>query len=221
MTITAQRILTELGTRAWSGFNADDMQWDNVDSQQAKTELNFAVRYLINLQDFPFKAKEKLLSVMPNKANYSIPEGQITNIYDVETRESLNFLGSGENKDKTITGKPDSYWFEYNNPTAKLRLYPIPDEAAQLKIVYNQFKPVLTAENETSFEFNNADDFINMPEILEYLFMDCLVLRVMVTNNKDIEDENYQPMINEFNEAWKVFKRACAPVKIEHMVIGL
>ncbi len=81
MTITAQRILTELGNRAWSGFNADDMQWDNVDSQQAKTELNFAVRYLINLQDFPFKAKEKLLSVMPNKANYSIPEGQITNIY--------------------------------------------------------------------------------------------------------------------------------------------
>lgn len=219
MTITAQRILTELGNRAWSGFNADDMQWDNVDSQQAKTELNFALRYLTNLQDFPFKAKEKTLSATANKSTYSIPDGQITNIYDADNFTSLTFIGSGENQDKTLTGQPTSYWIDYNNPTAKLRLYPIPDKQYNLKIVYNQFKPVLTTDNETSFEFTNANDFLNMPELLEYLFMDCLVLRVMVTNNKDQEDENYQPMINEFNEAWKVFKKACKPVRTESRCI--
>jgi hypothetical protein len=37
MTITAQRLLAELGKRAWSGFNADDMEFDNEDSLQAQT----------------------------------------------------------------------------------------------------------------------------------------------------------------------------------------
>ena len=38
--ITAQRILDELGTSAWSGFSADDMIFSSTDSKQALTELN-------------------------------------------------------------------------------------------------------------------------------------------------------------------------------------
>lgn len=220
MTITAQRLLTELGHRAWSGFNIDDMVWGNDDAQQAITELNFAVRYLINLKDFPFRAKEQRLNTRINNPTYAVPDGQITNIYDTQTLESLVFVGNGSKFDKTETGKPAKYWIEYNNPEGeRLRLYPIPDSLYNLKVVYNQYRPVIDENGEAQYEFVNADDIINMPENLEHLFMDCLVLRVMVTNNKDDQDENYQPTIKEFNEAWQVFIRACKPSKVDNYTI--
>lgn len=219
MTITAQRILTELGNKAWSGFNKDDMVWGNVDAEQATTELNTAVRYLINLEDFPFRAKEQTLPTRRNVSNYGAVEGQITSIYNADDLTYLNYISDNSNYDKTAVGKPIGYWIDYKNPTQKIRLYPIPDDTYNYKIVFNQYKPVMTKDNETAFEFVNADDFINMPETLEYLFMDCLTLRVMVTNCKDQEDENYQPMINEFNEAWRVFIKACKPSKQDVMAI--
>lgn len=220
MTITAQRLLEELGHRAWSGFNRDDMVWGSDDALQALTELNFAVRYLMNLAGFPFKAKEKTLLIRPNVSRYSLIDGQITNIYNTETLESLVFLGSKENLDLEATGTPTGYWIDYNNPDgAKLRLYPTPDEDKTFKIVYNPYKPVLNSEGELQDEFKNADDILNMPENLEYLFMDCIALRTMVTNNKDEQDENYAPTINEFNEAWRVFTKACKPARIDHYAI--
>lgn len=219
MTITAQRILTELGNRAWSGFNKDDMQFGNEDAQQAITELNFAVRYLINLEDFPFRSKERAFTTSTGNASYNIPDGQVTSIYNVDDYTNLTFLGENTSLDKIQTGKPTSYWVDYKNPTEKLHLYPIPDDAYNYKVVYNQYKPVMTADNQTAFEFTKATDFINMPQNLEFLFMDCLVLRTMITNNKDQEDENYVPMINEFNEAWKVFLRASNPTKIKKRIV--
>lgn len=219
MTITAQRLLTELGRRAWSGFNADDMIFSSDDSFQCQSELNSALRYLINLQDFPFRTKEQSLNTSKGLKTYSMPEGQITSIYNVENLGALNFIGDSSKYDKTAIGTPEAFWIEYNNPDEKIRLYPIPDDRYQYKVVYNQFKPVISVDGETKFEFTREDDFINMPEHLEYLFMDCLVLRVMQTNNKDQQDENYVPIINEFNEAWKVFLRACKPVRKSTRVV--
>lgn len=66
--ITAQRILTELGNRAWSGFNKDDMIWGNDDAIQAQTELNVAIRYLMNLEDFPFRSKQRMFNTIDRKS---------------------------------------------------------------------------------------------------------------------------------------------------------
>lgn len=219
MTITAQRLLTELGHRAWSGFNIDDMVWGSEDALQAQTELNFALRYLMSLEDFPFRAKEQNINASKGVKNYSSPAGQITSIYFVDDLSALTYIGDSSKYDKEVTGKPESFWIDFNNPTQKIRLYPIPDNKYPLKVVYNQFTPVLSVDGEAKFEFTEADDIINMPQTLEYLFMDCLVLRTMQTNNKDQQDENYVPTINEFNEAWRVFKKACKPAKIDTYVI--
>ncbi|MCM1003571.1 MAG: hypothetical protein NC408_04445 [Candidatus Gastranaerophilales bacterium] len=222
MTVTAQRLLTELGRRAWSGFNADDMDFDSEDSLQAQTELNFALRYLINLEDFPFKAKEHPIETDNGVEFYTKHDGQITNIYNVDTLESLQFIGDSTDYDKEAYGEPTHFWINYNNPKQQIRLYPIPNEIYNYNAVYNQYMPIIDKGKKVKkFEFENADDFINMPENLEFLFMDCVVLRTMITNNKDDQDENYQPMIKEFEEAWKVFKRACKPVRVENRVLGL
>ena len=82
-------------------------------------------------------------------------------------------------------------------------------------------------EGTLKFEFENADDYLNLPLMtddskrftLEYLFMDCLVLKTMEQNNKDQEDENYQPTINEFNERWKVFKKKSKLVKVSPRIV--
>lgn len=219
MTITAQRILTELGNCAWSGFNADDMIFSSDDAMQAKTELNKALRYLLNLEDFPFKAKEKALKARANVPAYTDVEGKIDSIYNESTLEKLEFISDSENYDKTRKGTPTAFWIEYNNPSAKIRLYPIPDENINYKVLYDDYKPVITQEGQMAYEFLNASDFLNMPEKLEYLFMDCLVLRTIITNNADEQDENYAPKIKEFNEVWNSFKKAYKPVKIEHRVV--
>lgn len=219
MTITAQRLLTELGNKAWSGFNKDDMIWNSEDSEQARCELNGALRYLINLEDFPFRAKEQELRAIPNISNYNVPVGQITSIYNKDNLNSLVYFGDSTDFDKSAVGEPVNYWIDYNNPNEKLRLYPIPDKSYNLSVVYNQFMPVKKANGSTSFEFENADDFINMPANLEFLFMDCLILMTMAQNNKDEQDENYRPTLNEFNERWEVFKRAVNPAKIDTRIV--
>lgn len=219
MTITVQRLLTELGRRAWSGFNKDDMVFSSEDADQAKAELNASLRYLINLVDFPFRGKEKTVITSNNMTTFSMPVGQITNIYNADTRESLLFVGDNSTYDKETKGTPSHYWIESKNPSQKVRLYPIPDGKYEYKVAYSQYMPVLTEDGDTKFEFENETDYINMPENLEYLFMDALIMRTMATNNKDQEDENYVPMLNEFNEAWRVFLRACKPVKKDKRVI--
>lgn len=219
MTVTAQRILTELGNKAWSGFNADDMVFDSEDADQAKAEVNSALRYLINLEDFPFRAKEQNLNAVSGLANYNAPVGQITSIYNKDNMNTLIFVGDSTQYNKEETGEPGYYWVDYNNPKEKLRLYPIPDDNYNLSMVYNQFKPVKDSKGNTKFEFENADDFLNLPDNLADFFMDCLVLKTMEQNNKDDQDENYQPIIKEFNERWRLFKRMARPVRVNPRVV--
>ena len=211
--ITAQRLLNELGKRAWSGFNKDDMIWGNEDAATAQTELNIALRYLINLVDFPFRSSTQKFTSRAGKAGYGMVEGgQIVSIRDKDQRK-LIYYGNGEKLNKTDEGTPTGYYINYSNPDARINLYPIPQDVQTYTITYNSFYPVLDNQDELKMEFTAADDYMNLPESLEYLFMDCLVLRTMATNNKDQEDENYVPTLNEFNEHWKLFKKTACPVR--------
>lgn len=215
MTVTAQRILTELGHKAWSGFNADDMVFTSDDSIQARTELNGALRYLLNLEDFPFRAKTKDIIAMSGTAEYTTPAGLIASVYNADTLENLVFVGDSKSYNKEDIGTPTHYWITYKNPKSKLRLYPIPDADYNISIVYSQFMPIKDADDGSlKFEFTKANDYLNLPANLEYLFMDCLVLKTIEQNNKDEQDENYKPTINEFNERWQLFKKLARPVKV-------
>lgn len=227
MTITAQRLLTELGNKAWSGFNKDDMVWTSEDSDQAKAELNSALRYLINREDFPFKTSIQTITTSKGNNGFKTPSGQIDKIYNKETLEELYYIGDIATIDTTTTGKPKGFYIDYKNPKSTLKLYPIPDDTYSIGIVYNHFEPVIDAEEGTlKFEFENADDYINIPfddegkrYNLEYLFMDCLVLKTMEQNNKDEQDENYRPTKDEFNERWKLFKKLAKPVKVNPRMV--
>lgn len=213
MAITGQEILTELGNAAWSGFNKDDMVWGEEDAQTAITELNKAVRYLINLADFPFKEQEQDFKTRSGNITYSAPDGQIETIYNIDTLKELTFIKDAANLDKTKKGSPTHYYLDYFNPEQPtLKVYPIPEKQERFKIIYNVLKPVLSADGiDTKFGFEKADDVINLPSTIDALFKDCLVLRVMITNNKDEQDENYRPTIAEFEQAWKVFKEKARP----------
>lgn len=213
MTITCQQLLTEMGNRAWSGFNRDDMVFGSEDALTAQTELNVALRYLINLVDFPFRAEQMEFSTRIDRNEYEAPDGQISRIFNKETLKELKYIGNANDLDTTKTGTPTSWYIDYYNPEQSLKLYPTPDKKDKYVIVYNTFKPVMDKDGETlKYEFENAEDTINMPESIDYLFKDCLVLRTMVTNNKDEQDENYQPTMNEFYEHWRVFKRCVNPI---------
>jgi hypothetical protein len=196
------------------------MVFSSEDSLQARTELNKALRYLINLKDFPFRGKEKAIETTEGAETYTMVQGQITKIYNSDTLSELEYIGDSSEYDKTLVGSPKGYWVEYSNPKSKIRLYPIPDGVYNYNIVYNQYKPVKDKDGKLDkYEFESESDFINMPENLQYLFMDCLVMRTIITNMKDEQDENFRPAIEEFNEYWKNFLKACKPKKQDNRVV--
>lgn len=213
MAITGQKILDVLSRRAWAGVNKDDMIWGNEEAETIIEEINAAVRYLINLVDFPFKSSKQDFFTRNGNITYSMPDGQISTIYNLETLQELTFIDNASNLNKNLKGTPTHYYIEYLNPEQPtLKLYPIPDKRIQYRIEYNVLKPVKSADGlEEKFEFENADDVINMPPTIDYLFMDCVIMRAMATNNKDEQDENYRPMLNEFDEVWNVFKKTAKP----------
>ena len=227
MAITAQDLLTELGNRAWSGFNLDDMVWESEDSDQAKAELNSALRYLIAREDFPFRVSEQNIVTSDGTNGFKTPSGQITRVYDKNTLEELKFIGDSSKLDKTQKGKPTNFYVDYKNPKSSLKLYPIPDDVYNIGVVFNQFKPVIDGEEGVLKSlFENADDYINIPfdddgkrYDLEYYFMDCLVLMTMAQNNKDEQDENYRPTLDEFEARWKLFKKMANPVRVEPRIV--
>lgn len=218
--ITAQRLLTELGASAWSGFNADDMVYTSEDSLQARTELNKALRYLLTMRNFPFRRKEKVIETVNGAETYTMVEGQIIEIYNSNNLNELEFIGDSTDYDKELVGTPTGYWIDYNNPKQKIRLYPIPDGVYSYNILYTQFQPVKDKTGKfTKYEFESGEDYLNLPANLEYLFMDCLVMRTIITNMKDEQDENFRPAINEFNEYWKNFLKASKPKRLVSKVV--
>lgn len=218
MTITAQNFLDILGDRAWSGFNKDDMVFGSEEAQTAVAELNAAHRYLMSLRDFPFKSLTEEFTTIKNISEYPMIDGQISEIVNLNNLAKLT-----EIQDYKIlqekTGEPQNFYINYYNPDANIILYPIPDKSYNLKIIYNTYKFILDKNGNQLNEFKNADDYLNMPSYLEYLYADCLVLRTMATNNKDEQDENYRPILNEFNEAWKNFIKVATPTDIEQRIV--
>ena len=218
MAVTCQRLLDELGNRAWSGFNKDDMVFGNEEADTAMAELNAAHRYLMAREDFPFQANIEPLRTIKNIDAYSMVEGQIAQIIDQTSFEKLEFIQKPKELEPQ-SGKPTGYYVDYSNPDANIILYPKPDMAYNFNIVYNTYKFILTASGEELNEFANADDFLNMPSYLEWLYMDCVILRTMETNNKDLEDENYQPIQGELQQAWENFLRKAQPAKVEQRIV--
>lgn len=218
--ITAQDLLDKLGEEAWSGFNADDMDFTSDDSKVARRLLNRAVRYLLTLQDFPFRKKIQSFTTDTNSEYYKSVNGQIFKIYNTENYKELKFVGDISEYNQQLGGEPTHYWIEQNNPTQKLRLYPIPDRSYEYNIIYNSFQPIISKDGKTKkYKFEDAEDYLNIPPNIEDVFADCLVLRTIITNNKDEQDENYQPTINEFNEHWNLFKRLSKPTKLVKRVV--
>jgi hypothetical protein len=223
--ITGQRILDELGRKAWSGFNADDMVWDSEDSQTAKAELNSALRYIINLADFPFKQKTKSLMLINGIEDYTLPSGQVQCVYNADTLTELTYIGDTSRLDKKEKGEPTGYSIGFGSKPV-IKFYPIPDKMYNINVVFFAYSPVKAADGTLKTEFENADDVLNIPDNfatgnIEIFFMDCLVLKTMEQNNKDDQDENYKPIINEFNERWKTFKKIANPVKVTPRIVGI
>ena len=218
--ITAQNLLDMLGQEPWSGFNADDMDFTKPESDSARRCLNRAVRYLLTLKDFPFRSKEYSFATDRMTEYYKTVEGQINKIYRTDNYKELAYIGDSSTYDKNISGEPTHYWIEQGNPKQQIRLYPIPDKSYEYNIQYNAFQPVIDEGGKIrKYKFEKAGDYLNIPPNLEDVFADCLVLRTIITNNKDEQDENYRPTISEFNEHWTEFIKLSSPKKLVKRVV--
>ena len=217
MKITVQRLLDELGNRAWSGFNKDDMIFGSDEAATALAELNAAHRYLMVLGNFSFENLSEDLYVIKNVTEYPNVDGQIQEIINLETHTTLKVSDRRSFLENEV-GTPEFYNVEYINPDSNIALYPVPDKNYSFKIIYSGYKFILDNRGNTLDEFRNVDDYLNMPENLGYLYMDCLVLRTMATNNKDEQDENYRPILNEFKEAWRNFLSKSEPCKVNQRI---
>ncbi len=218
MTITVQDLLDELGNRAWSGFNKDDMVFGTEEAFTALAELNAAHRYLMASRDFPFKVLSDEIITSSNISQYPMIEGQVTEIVNKKTLQKLSQIQDWNALPEAV-GEPDSFWISFSNPDASIVLYPTPDKTYNFSVIYNTYKFILDKKGNQLYKFTNVDDYLNLPSYLEYLYADCLVLRTMATNNKDEQDENYRPILQEFAEAWRNFIHAANPVDMEQRIV--
>jgi hypothetical protein len=176
-------------------------------------EFNSAIVYLTAREDFPFQNDTTQSSTQKGESTCSLSAGIIENVYIDGGTDYLERIDKNVFLDKTNIGEPTQYYLDYSYNSLILHLYPIPDAMYTVNVEYQINNFVAGSDSEAKSRFTTADDLLNIPDNLQDLFWECVILRAMQTGIKDNNDENYGPIKEEFNEIWKLFVQKTNPNK--------
>lgn len=213
-----QNAMTLATQKAWSPFNSNQATFGTPSNATMFAEFNSAILFNTNREDFPFQDNTSQITTESGTNSYMLNASVIENMYvegDLEYLERItknNFL-------PPKTGKPEKWWPEYSFNVLQAHFYPTPDDVYTIQIENQVNDFVLGADGTTKQVFDSADDELNLPENMQRIFWECIILRAMQTGMKDNTDENYQPIIDEYNDAWRSFINKSQPVKVEKRIL--
>lgn len=211
MTLYFLDLYNEVSGQPWSMFDNDAESVDDFESAM-RISINKAVSYVWNIYDWCFKKRDYTFKTRANKNNYYKPNGQFTvkyisgeKTYGVRSgTEYLSYLSNPETLEDD-TGEPEYFYIKDN----KIYLYPTPDDIYSITVDYYLIPFGLTADNEEIFKLENDDDYINIPEVYEDLFKNCIISKAMVYALADQSDENHSGYTQQFDEALEVLLKFC------------
>lgn len=207
-----QEALDLAATKAWSGFSPDNTTFSSADAKTMVAEFNSSILYNSNREDFPFQVGALSFNTVIGQRAYELDTGVINKVYISGELDYLKLIDENPFLEET-QGVPTQFYLKYVNNVLYMYLHQIPDAVYTVNVDYVQNSFVVGADNVIKQTFTDADDELNIPEHLQELFWQCIILRAMQTNNKDGTDENYAPIISEYNEFWNTFVRKSKPIK--------
>lgn len=207
-----QQALTLAATKAWSGFSVDNTTFGTADCATMQAEFNSSILYNTNREDFPFQTSSMTFNTVAGQRAYELSVGVVKNVYVQGQTGYLTLIPENPFLDD-VQGIPTEFYLKYIGNSLYIYLNVIPDGVYQINVDYNITDFVLDVDTTTKQTFTKATDTLNIPEHLQELFWQCIILRAMQTANKDSTDENYAPIISEYNEFWNTFVRKSKPIK--------
>ncbi len=199
MPITLLDIYNKMTAQSWSIFETDLEANDEIE-KSVIIAIQKALRLLWNAHPYSFRLKKKEIYLNEDTADYKMPDGNIvTNgVRLIETGEILQPTHYSKIL-KTSKGQPKLFYIKYN----RLNFYPVPDKEYLVSVDYNTFKLGRNSNNESVFNLNKPDDYLNIPEMFEDLFMNALLNKSMTNALTSSRSELYQPYLQQFIESYK------------------
>lgn len=207
-----QEALELAATKAWSGFSPDNTTFGTDDCATMLAEFNSSILYNTSKEDFPFQTGSTTFDTVVGQRAYILDAGVIENAYIEGQSDYLTLIEENPFLDVT-QGIPTEFYLKFICNSLYMYLHQIPNAVYTVNVNYQVNNFVLAADGTEKQIFTAATDILNIPEHLQELFWQCIILRAMQTNNKDNTDENYTPIISEYNEFWNLFVRKSKPIK--------
>lgn len=205
MTITLLDLYNEISSQPWSIYDNDAVSTDNFDCSLLSA-INKALVEVWCSHLFEFRLRTKRLFLQSGIKSYDLPLGiirQRDGVNGIRYMVKLNgryleFLEDTEDLVKSV-GRPTGFYIEGN----KLCFYPCPDKVYRVKIDYYTLAVGYDASSNPVYRLDRADDYIEIPEQYEQLFLNALISKTMMYALVDVSDENFAGYNVQYEKAYR------------------
>lgn len=210
MTITLLDLYNEIASQPWSMFDNDAKSVDDFDDALLSA-INKSLVEIWCSYPFDFRLDTKLLFIQPCVNKYSLPIGiikQKETVKGIQYKVKLNnryleFIEDYQHLEPK-TGRPTGFFIQDN----KISFYPVPDKVYRVKVDYYTLAVGCDANDTPIYKLQKADDYIDIPEQYEQLFINALISKVMMYALVDVSDDNYTGYNIQYEKAYKALIRS-------------
>lgn len=210
MTITLLDLYNEVASQSWSIFDNDAKSDDDFDDALISA-INKALVEIWCSYPFDFRLDTKLIFVQPNIYKYSLPSGiikQKETVKGIQYKVKLNnryleFIEDYDSLEPKI-GRPTGFFIDDD----KICFYPMPDKVYRVKVDYYTLAVGYDVNENPIYRLQKSEDYIDIPEQYEQLFMNALITKIMMYALVDINDDNYTGFNIQYEKAYKALIRS-------------
>jgi hypothetical protein len=206
MTISLIDLYNHIAAQPWSMFDTDATSFDDFD-QALLSAINKALIEIWTSYPFEFRLDSKIIFLQSALQHYPIPSGVIKQKetsngikYSVKLNNKYLDLIEDERLLTSKTGRPTAFYVDNNS----LSFYPQPDALYKVKIDFYKLAIGYDVNGNPIYKLSNVDDYIDIPEQYEQLFLNALSSKVMMYSLVDISDDNYTGYNIQFEKAYKL-----------------
>lgn len=205
MTITLLNLYNEIASQPWSMFDNDAKSVEDFDDSLLSA-INKSLTEIWCSYPFDFRLDTKLLFIQPFVHKYSLPIGiikQKETANGIQYKVKLNnryleFIENYQDLEYQV-GRPKGFYIEDD----KICFYPMPDKVYRVKVDYYSLAVGLDSNEVPIYKLEKEDDYIDIPEHYEQLFINVLISKVMMYALVDISDDNYTGYNIQYEKAYR------------------
>lgn len=211
MTLDFLSLYNECAGQPWSMFDNDAESIEDFESAM-RISINKAVSVLWNYQPWTFRKDTSVIKTKAGRNQYEMPDGLLLRkVIDGTQRYGIKYKGKFLEYEPDFElldekeGEPEYFYIDGDT----IYIYPTPDDAYKLDLVYLKQAYALTEDDDVAYELVNDTDYINIPEKYEKLFKNCVISLAMMYAIAEPTDENYPGYEKQYEDALAVLLKYC------------